>query len=217
MEVLTTISKTKAYLLVMAILIGLFACGSPTVHVQVERVEAWMDYYGIDWDTLEPAGQFGMPYKVEREFILCADDPFLPFYIFSPDSTRAIDLDSYHLVLEEGDDGSLYSPGREADMEVGLIDLTEGLRTRILFCGPSCVFEEAGFDPKGTVIVAGFADNGEGFRATVWTVCQESGTITLAQARDITNPADISYLYEKRLHKVEFWHRELETQMDIPL
>ena len=184
-----------------------------------ERMQSWFSYYDITLNDLKKESKHDIPYRVSSTFTLCDDDIYLPFYIFNKDSTFAIDIDSYHLVLEKLEDGTLFSPGREVDWEVALIDLRENVRKRILFCGTPCVFEEAAFHPKGNIVVAGFIENKDGFLPAMWSVDPDQYTVSLSIAARSFNAREIDYISQERLKDVRFWFEdyELPDQLDIPL
>ncbi len=208
----------RKYILVLFILLLVFSCRQTDPGWPDERLQNWLDYYGLELRDFAPGDRFDRPYRVEQPYQASDDDLFADLYVYSPDSTQAIDLDSYHLVLEVKDDGSLFSPGREADMEVGLIDLEKGIRKRLLFCGPPCIFEEATFHPDGHVVVAGFIENDNGFHPALWTITTENAFVELRQAPDLVNPENIKYISGQRLPHIRFWFEKYEgVASDVPL
>ncbi len=183
-----------------------------------ERLQNWLDYYDLSMEDFDEKDRFDRAYRVIYEFSLSEDDMYAPLYIYSEDSSRAIDIDSYHLVLERTDKGELFSPGREADMEAALIDLNKGVRKRLLFCGPSCVFEEAGFHPGGHVFVAGFAESETAYYPVIWYIDEDNGYIVIERASERDLPAaKIRYIPDRRLSGVIFWHQPEGLHLDVPL
>ncbi len=185
-----------------------------------ERLQNWMDYYELSAGDFNAKDTFDRAYRVSHEFSLNDGDLYAPLYIYSEDSTRAIDIDSYHLVLEKRDNGELFSPGREADMEAALIDLERGVRERLLFCGPSCIFEEAGFQADGQIFIAGFAESDNDYFPVIWHIHKENGFIVAEMATERALPAEnIRYISDRRLERVIFWHEssELPKGLDVPL
>ncbi len=214
MEVLTM----RKQILLFFLLLAVFSCRQADPGWPDERLQNWLDYYDSELKDFGAGDHFDRPYRVEQAYQTSDDDLFVDLYVYSPDSTRAIDLDSYHLVLEVKDDGSLFSPGREADMEVALIDLEQGIRKRLLFCGPPCIFEEATFHPDGHVVVAGFIENNNGFHPALWTIKTKNGFVELRQSPRLVPPGNILYISDKRLHHINFWFEKYEgIATDIPL
>ena len=172
-----------------------------------QRMARWLDYYGFDQQEFTDTATYAHPYRLEKQpFELSREDPFSDFFVFNSDSTRAIDLDSYHLVLEKDMEGGLFTPGRGADMEIGLIDLAENLRERLLFCGPSCLFEEGSFHPDGHVVITGFSQNGKGYLPTMWHIDPGKDSLDVMNIPVPHDPAKINYLPDVRLQHIRFWH-----------
>lgn len=188
-----------------------------------ERLSAWLDYYELSYEGFEKDQRFDRHYEVIYEHKDREDDLFAGLYIYHPDSSKAIDLDSYHLSLNKKDDGTLYSKGREPDMEVGLIIFEEEIKKRLLFCGPSCVFEEATFDPEGNIVVAGHAEDGKGYRPMLWVTSAKNDYIDIfgyTKESDLTHPASgIRYIYDIRLQEIQFHHEDKIPfdRLDVPL
>ncbi len=169
-----------------------------------KRIAAWLEHYDLEMDDFGPEERFDRLYRVVHDFAVAEDDIYAGMYIYSKDSTQAIDLDSYHLVLEE-QDGILYSPGREADMEVALIDFEEGLRKRLLFCGPPCLFEEAEFGPGGKILVAGFIENENGWHPSLWETSYSDAYIGQRVSSQSIPAERIDYIHAIRLPMIRFW------------
>ncbi len=208
----------KTVLLFSTILI-ISACQRTNDDWPDKRFERWLSYYDISIHDFKDTGTHEIPYRVEYPFMLTDAELHAGFFVYNPDSSLAIDLDSYHLVLERADDGSLYSPGREVDSEVTLIVFEESMRQRILFCGPSCVFEEAAFHPDGHAAIAGFTENKDGFQPSIWYVDHENHTISLMVSEKKYHPREIRYNYDERLHNIRFWFDPNASydQLDIPM
>jgi hypothetical protein len=80
--------------------------------------------------------------------------PFRPYLIYNGDSTLALDLYSYNVLLSQKDGKDVGEPG-EPDSEVALIDLRRMTRTRLLFGGPSmAVLDGAWTGPQTVQVVA---------------------------------------------------------------
>lgn len=188
-------------------------------HWPCERLNAWLSYYNIILDDFDKIQQHEIPYRIVHPFQISEDDPYASLYVYNADSTMAIDLDSYHLVLERDERGDLYSPGREVDMEIGLIDFEEQTRRRILFCGTPCLFEEAGFHPNGTVVIAGFIEDDHGYAPALWEVDPHENTVSLSMASKSFRPGEILYIPKKRLKHIRFWFDpdNPPDHLDVPL
>ncbi len=184
-----------------------------------KRIKAWLSYYNVGLDDFNILQEHDIPYRISHEFQLNEDDIFRHLFVFNADSSLAIDLDSYHLIVKKTDDGILYTPGREVDMEIGLIDIEAGVRRRILFCGTPCVFEEASFHPSGNIIIAGFIEGEENYVPALWNIDPEKYTVTLSQVSKSFHPKEILYIPKIRLKHIHFWFDPDDPpgHLDVPL
>lgn len=218
-----TRSKTMQHLPLVVFFLTFYACG-PSAEKNDwpdSRIKDWLAYYDLDYEGFEKSHRFERPYSVTYDFQAESDDIYTRFYVYNADSTQAIDLDSYHLALEKRDDGTLYSRGREPDMEVSLICFEENKRIRKLFCGTPCIFEEAAFDPEGRMVVAGHIENDRGYKPVMW-VMPPNGTFIEQHAylkdEERIHPArEIRYIADIRLEEVTFWHDDKAPSLDVPL
>jgi len=110
-----------------------------------KRMNRWLDYYGISADS------FADTLKNENQSFYVIDynpldkslEIYNEFFIYSPDSSYYIDLDSYSLMLEKNQNGELFTIGTEIDMQAALVSFKENSKLTILFCGTACWPEEA--------------------------------------------------------------------------
>lgn len=184
-----------------------------------KRIEAWLSYYDVGLEDFKIFQEHDIPYRISNEFEINDADIFRHLFVFNADSSLAIDLDSYHLVVKKTDDGILYSPGREVDMEIGLIDIEAGVRRRILFCGTPCLFEEASFHPSGCIIIAGFIEGEDGYVPALWEIDPQKFTVSLSQASKSFHPKEILYIPKVRLKHIHFWFDPDDPpgHLDVPL
>ncbi|MBK9018304.1 MAG: hypothetical protein IPM82_32020 [Saprospiraceae bacterium] len=83
-------------------------------------------------------------------------DPALAKYRFnSPNSKKQLDIYGYDRQLLSGKNGQLELVSQSLDCEVALYGSTTSQKTRLLFCGGSCQFEDAVWIDDDRLIVAG--------------------------------------------------------------
>lgn len=68
---------------------------------------------------------------------------FESFFMYSPDSSHYIDMDSYNLILEKDSVGTVICKGKALDAEVKLVSLVDSMGTRLLFYGSAGYYETA--------------------------------------------------------------------------
>ena len=93
---------------------------------------------------------------------------YLPFLIFNPDSTYAIDLVTRNYVHDQRNDRTILAEG-EPDFEVGLIDLRNNKRKQLLFFGTMGTVLDAGWHDNSTVMIAGANEVlADSIRPVIW-------------------------------------------------
>lgn len=169
-----------------------------------ERLTRWYTYYGIDADDMKETGQFQNPQLPPVPFFLAESCPYNDLLVFTPDSGFALDLDSYHLVLEKRADGQLHAMGREADMEIAVISIKGNTRQRVLFCGTPCLFEEGEILPDGRIVITGFSEYENTYRPTRWVISSDHSLVTMAMVERAVSPDKITYISDVRLSHIHF-------------
>jgi hypothetical protein len=80
-------------------------------------------------------------------------------FVYAPDSSSFIDMDSYNFLLERDKKGNLIGEGGDPDTEVALVNSTTHTRKRVLFFGPTTYVEDAVWLNKNEVIIAFLSNN----------------------------------------------------------
>lgn len=80
---------------------------------------------------------------------------FSPYFVYSPDSSLALDMYSYGNFLHKTKSGKSVLENGEPDTEVAVVNVQTKKRERILFAGPGTVIKEAVWINKHTVLIAG--------------------------------------------------------------
>ena len=170
------------------------------------RLDMWLEYYDLKLDSFSdslPVEEL-KTISFDYDYLPDSENLFKDFFIFSPDSTKFIDLDSYSIMLEKDSIGRLFSEGREVDSEVALIDVKGKRRVRMLFCGTVCRYEEAYWKRNGLVYILGFTKENSMDYPTIWTfdlINNLSREIKTKVPIDLTGK---EYVERKRLKTIEF-------------
>jgi len=80
--------------------------------------------------------------------------PYYPYFIYNGDSTKAIDLYSYNIMLTEKGGKTIVEAGGP-DTEIAIVDFLNKTRQRIFFAGPSFVIHDGSWLNNETVLLAG--------------------------------------------------------------
>ena len=75
-------------------------------------------------------------------------------FIYSPDSSKFIDIDSYNLLLERDKKGRLLGMGGDPETEVAVVNLKEKTNKRLLFLGPDYLIEDAAWIDQNNIVIA---------------------------------------------------------------
>jgi hypothetical protein len=167
----------------------------------LNKLDMWLMYHDLsrtDFDTLEEdtARFIVMKYEDHQDLEL-----YREFFIFSPDSTKYIDLDSYSLVFERVD-GALHFMGSGPDTEVAVVNLVDSTRKRILFCGPSCIPEDASWLGNNKITIFGLSDpTGNQFLPFIHIYDLNKKTVA-RYVSDKPGKAPNSYIEEVRLSNI---------------
>ena len=177
-----------------------------TSDLVISRLDRWLDYYDLKisnfTDSL-PMAELDL-ISSDHEFLSEVDHLYGSFFIFSPDSSNYIDLDSYSLVLEKDSLGQLISTGSEIDTEAAWIDLKRKKRSRILFCGTECRPEEAYWVKNNVVYILGISKLDDMDFAAIWKFDIDNHffqQITTSDPIDLTGK---NYSTEVRLKTIGF-------------
>lgn len=170
------------------------------------RLQGWLNHYRLQPASFTDSGAVETRQCMAVEYHLESDtgNLFRQFLIYSPDSLLCIDLDSYSLVVEPDNKGHLKALGYEPDSEVALIDLTNHSRTRVMFCGTSCIFEEVQWIDNDTFYVLGFDGASNALRPAMWEHRNSSNTVREIRSTQSVNPKHINYAHTQRLKGIDF-------------
>lgn len=102
---------------------------------------------------------------------------FKNLLVYNEDSSMFIDPYSGSWIIEIGKDGKQYAREGEVDQEVTVVNTQTNTRTRLLFCGPSCLIQRAFWYNDHIVgimgLMAEYAD--EYYTPTIWFVNINNG------------------------------------------
>lgn len=128
-----------------------------------------VDFEWVFTDSIDP---MEMP---EKNPVL-QNNPLFPFQIAHPEGDGTIDIYSYKLETQPDLDQSYFNP----DSEV-IWYRADGMRERLLFVGPTGMFEEGFWISPSDFIVLGYFIEDEGYRPMIWLI--QTDTHQLSQFR----------------------------------
>ncbi len=90
--------------------------------------------------------------------------------VYSPDSSKVLDLGSYGGVLSKSSDGKTGMVQGEPDSEIAVLDRLSRKRRRIFFFGPGTSVEQGFWMNDTTIILAGKSEEQNKMKPVIWTV-----------------------------------------------
>ena len=100
---------------------------------------------------------------------ILADDPLFPYQIPHPEGNGTIDIYSYKVEAQDG----LEKPYLNPDSEV-IWYRADGMKERLLFMGPSGMFEDGMWLNASEFLVLGYLHEVQGFRPMAWIIDVEN-------------------------------------------
>lgn len=90
--------------------------------------------------------------------------------IFSPDSSRVLDMGTYGTQLTRHDNGQVSTVQGEPDSEIAVLDRATRKRRRIFFFGPGTSIEQGFWMNDSTIVLAGKTEEQNTLKPMIWMV-----------------------------------------------
>lgn len=105
------------------------------------------------------------PMEMPEKNPILSGDPLFPYQLPNPEGNGTIDIYSYKVEAQEG----LERPFLNPDSEV-IWYREDGMKERLLFMGPSGMFEDGLWLNASEFMVMGYFQEEEGFRPMIWII-----------------------------------------------
>lgn len=123
------------------------------------------------------------------------------FFVFNADSTLALDLVSYNFIITNKA-GVQKMDFAGPDTEIGLIDVKNKMRKRLLFLGSSGIVLDGKWNAQGNIILAGAQDAGnETYQPILWRYFPDADLLETMPYSGVIK-ADLGSYYEIRYKPV---------------
>lgn len=147
------------------------------LEIGVGKLSDWMTHWrsrGFEGDAASFTKTQSSPIEIlerpEVNPLADSESPLEAFQLVNPDDLGIVDIYDYKIRID--DQGAmLYEP----DAEV-IFYKTNGMRERLLFIGPSGLFEEAVWVTGQVLLVGGYFEGEGGFSPMLWLVSLDKGT-----------------------------------------
>lgn len=149
------------------------------------------DFNLIQTDTIDP---MEMP---EMNPIL-PGDPLFPYQIPNPAGNGTMDIYSYKIEAQDG----LESPFLNPDSEV-IWYREDGMKERLLFMGPSGMFEDGLWINESTFVVFGYFQEEAGYRPMAWVIELETHKVHRYQLENVKKEYETESYLNQKIKKVD--------------
>lgn len=148
-----------------------------------EHIMGWNEFYSKE-DLSFSLDSFDKADTIKGELFtqhFAPGDSFYQHYgrliSYNDDSSMFIDPYSGSWIVEIRDDGMPYAREGEIEQEVAVVDVAKQTRTRLLFCGPSCIIQRAYWYSDNIVCIMGLMAEytDEYYTPTMWFVNINNG------------------------------------------
>lgn len=96
---------------------------------------------------------------------------YKPLLIFSPDSSKVLDMGSYGAMVSKNANGQTNIVQGEPDSEIAVLDVATRKRRRVFFFGPGTSIEKGFWMNDSTIVLAGKTeDSATAIKPVIWTV-----------------------------------------------
>ena len=166
------------------------------LEIGIQKLDEWGDYWkkkGADIQDFEMEQEYVYePLEWPGENVFIEDSPLKKYQIHHPAAEGVVDIYSYKLVFNDDEELS-FNP----DSEV-VYYRSDGMRERLLFIGPSGVFEDAVWVTEDHLLVSGHIQKEDAFVPVVWLINPEAHRYAVYESNFSTQDyAPEGYLKEK--------------------
>ena len=119
--------------------------------------------------------------------------PYYPYLVYNSDSSRAIDLYSYNVMLSQ-QNGKMVANASGPDTEIAVVDFKNKTRQRILFTGPSFIIHDGKWINDHTLsLIGGEVIDEEKFSPSVWLMDLDKQTMKVLDYADTLSLKHTAY------------------------
>jgi hypothetical protein len=168
------------------------------IDVYFKELKGWLNYYNqysINLKNFELIKQEKLPNITAKvdDFNL-SNDIYKPFYKYSNDSNKILDLISYNLVLEKNEQKELVSFGGDVDSEVSIKDLENKLWRRLLFVGTFHIIEDGFWINNNQLLIVGEFNDTDQKKPSIWFVDLKANIIQTFEYENYIDNMNCNYL-----------------------
>ncbi len=174
------------------------------LEVGLHQLQSWREFwrshessFGTTDFVLERTDNFEQLEWPEENYIV-SGSPFHPYLLPNPEGKGVVDIYSYKIVYPENG-GPFLNP----DSEV-IYFKENGMRERLLFMGPSGIFEDAVWVSSDHLLVAGFFEAEAGITPKIWLIDTEDYKLSVFKNSVFTTKYPKEGYLRKKLNTLNF-------------
>ena len=159
-------------------------------------LKSWLNYYHLKPKNFKQINTHDLPNVVTKvDTFDLQNDIYLPFYKFSPDKQKILDITSYNIILEKDKKGNLISLGSDIDSKASVKNLETKTIQRVLFVGSDEIIED-GFwiDNQHLFIVGQLIDDASQFKPIIWFADLQNKTVQVYYYNKFFDKKKVDYL-----------------------
>lgn len=132
------------------------------------------------------------PMEMPEKNPILPEDPLFPYQLPHPEGNGTLDIYSYKVEAQESLDQPFLNPDSEVVWYRG-----DGMKERLLFMGPSGMFEDGMWLSATELMVLGFFQEEEGFRPMIWLINVENHSLSQFKMNQLVKDYQQDYLDTK--------------------
>jgi len=173
------------------------------------KLKDWIDYYekhSLKLENFDFKRQDNLPNILAKvDTFDLVNDIYKPYYKYSSDSNRILDLISYNLTLEKNERNELVSYGGDIDSEVSIKDLKNKIWKRILFVGSFYIIEDGFWINDNQLLIVGeFNDTDQKkYKPSIWFVDLKTNIIQTFEYKNYVDNMNCNYLENVRYKDIK--------------
>ena len=174
------------------------------LEVGLHQLQSWREFWRTHESSfasadfvLDRTDTFEQLEWPEENYIV-SGSPFHPYLLANPEGKGQVDIYSYKIVYPESG-GPFLNP----DSEV-IYFKENGMRERLLFMGPSGIFEDAVWVSSDHLLVAGFFEADSGITPKIWLIDTEDYKLTVFKNSVFTSKYPKEGYLRKKLSTLNF-------------
>lgn len=172
------------------------------IDLALAKNKTWQAHWSNDVGTFD-ASQFELmmtdsidPMEMPEKNPILEGDPLYPYQLSHPSGNGTMDIYSYKIEAQE----AIETPFLNPDSEV-VWYRKDGMRERLLFMGPSGMFEDGMWLSETEFIVLGYFQGENGYRPMVWLINVDTHVLRQFKLNKVTESYEPqSYVNAKIKH-----------------